>query len=557
MKILVISLLRLGDILMAAPAVHGLRKKYPHAEIDMMVNKPFAIAAPMFPEVKSFYSLDRQCLQDSMVSRERPLIEAFDKLKNFCDELNLKKYDLVVNLTQNKLSGYICSYIQSENKNGMSLNARNQVQFNSAWFKYINDVVSAGVESIFHYSDIYYAGLELPMGDQSMVFKETLAGQKELEELFSKSVFSSASKKIAIQFTTSDEKKNWKKESWIETIKKIKMLNEQTQIFLICSPSEEKQAEELRRDLKNYSVQVEVAKTSIQGAHALLNVCDLLITGDTSIKHLASGSSAKILEICLGSSDLRKTGAYKPGSIILKSREECAPCNHFMKCSRSKHECGESIEPTLVALLALKIIENDWQAVRILAKEYEDKVEIYKTYLSRNGFWSLECMNHQHVQQTLGQHLDKLAWKLLLQKEHLKPLAEYGTEGHRFSQDLLENFSEANSKLLRLTIEQMQYFTEAGESKINKVLAELARRLRESNALTSADFIDKDLRSEISRIEKDLGLGQLLSEKLNISHELGLFRARQLQLSLNDVFQHLQIKSKILRSLKNQIMEYQ
>ena len=52
------NLLRLGDILMMAPVLRGIKKKYPNAELHLLINKQFSMLEDMLPYVDEFKYFD-------------------------------------------------------------------------------------------------------------------------------------------------------------------------------------------------------------------------------------------------------------------------------------------------------------------------------------------------------------------------------------------------------------------------------------------------------------------------------------------------------------------
>jgi hypothetical protein len=119
-----------------------------------------------------------------------------------------------------------------------------------------------------------------------------------------------------------------------------------------------------------------------------------------------------------------------------------------------------------------------------------------------------------------------------------------------------QNWDRQSADVLKVALEQLENSSIDLENRLNRILSELSRRMRQIADIGSVDFIDDSLRQEISEVEKSMGLGHYLSEKMELPTQLGIYRARKIQMSLNEVFQHQQIKIKLLRSIKNQLMEH-
>ena len=173
-----LSLLRLGDIILSVPALAALRAAHRDCEIHLLVNQSFVNIAKLIPSVDHVIGFDREMMQQGLVEADRALFEPFDRLNAFISELNEHKYNSVVNLTQNRFSGYLSSLVNAENHLGLSLNSKGQASFGTLWFRYLNDVVGAGAKSIFHYADLFkYGSAEAPELERAPLLRETPAGR--------------------------------------------------------------------------------------------------------------------------------------------------------------------------------------------------------------------------------------------------------------------------------------------------------------------------------------------------------------------------------------------
>lgn len=554
MRILVISLLRLGDVLIASPALHGLRRKYPSAKIDLLVNQNFISLKSILPDVDELIPFDRDGLQDGLAEASCPLFESLDYLDEIINKLKSNQYDLVVNFTQNKLSGYLTSLIGAKEQIGLSLSANGQPSYSSSWFRYLNDYFAADIADRFHFTDIFYLGSGLPTGTNKFVFNESPVGKAEALNFFS-SVGYASGPKVVVQALTSDIKKTLSRSKWVDALTQFQSFESDAHIFLLGAPNEAAELSLLQQELKDKGVRSDLAILSLDGALALLNVSDLLITGDTSIKHLASGTPISIFEIAIGSSDYKKTGVYKPGSLILKSNEPCSPCQHSAACHRESHLCASQIPSELIALAASKFLHHDWLALQVLAEEYSDCANLLKTEWAKFGLWMARHLTDRGTQREISDQLSRLAWKFLLEKEHLKPLAAYGSESLKLKEAFESDWHPDNQLRIKMSLEHIELTTLSSETRINKILSAISSKIKLFGSFDGVDFIDSELVKEIIKVESDLGLGKILSEKFNPKSASDFYQIRQLQNSLNDVFSHQQIKLKLIRSLRSQITE--
>src|SRR5690606_16634742 len=123
MKVLVTSLLRLGDLLMAAPALELLKRRYPGCQLHVVINPESKPIGALIPAVDKYHVFNRNELQGQLASPQSPLIKPVDDLLRWVDELNSERFDLVVNLTHNHLSGRLCALLQAPHKIGLVLEA--------------------------------------------------------------------------------------------------------------------------------------------------------------------------------------------------------------------------------------------------------------------------------------------------------------------------------------------------------------------------------------------------------------------------------------------------
>lgn len=89
MKLLVISLLRIGDLAMHSLVVSRLRKAHPDAEIHVLTNRSNLEFANLL-NVEKVHVFERERMQASMRSAETCIFEAFDEFPTWFDALTRK-----------------------------------------------------------------------------------------------------------------------------------------------------------------------------------------------------------------------------------------------------------------------------------------------------------------------------------------------------------------------------------------------------------------------------------------------------------------------------------
>lgn len=92
MKVLVISLLRLGNFVQTLPVLSALKTQFPIRELDLLTHAPARQLAGMVGDVHKWWTIPREDLQTGMGRGDIPLLTAFDVLKERLDAIDARKY---------------------------------------------------------------------------------------------------------------------------------------------------------------------------------------------------------------------------------------------------------------------------------------------------------------------------------------------------------------------------------------------------------------------------------------------------------------------------------
>lgn len=339
MKILVVQLLRLGDIIMSAPTIKAIKELHPNSEVHLLVNSQFKSVKNLLPGVDHFIFFNREKLQRKLKYRNTSYYGAFETMKNLTQYLKDQSYDIVVNLTHNKLSGYILGIINPPKHIGLKMLKDGSSDIQTSSFQFINN---HGVEknTTPHFVDI---GLNafLHKGKRQITLNETTAGF-----VSSKSILKQKKLDLLIQPLSSEEKKNWGENNLKEFIALYFKKNPGHYVGIICAPNEETRLRAYLQDLKYENLYFCVV--NLETAFSIIKKSKILLTTDTSIKHLAAATNARIIELSIGSSQFSFTGAYCKNSYILQSNQSCAPCGHDEICPYKHNICRDDFNADYV-----------------------------------------------------------------------------------------------------------------------------------------------------------------------------------------------------------------
>jgi len=113
MNILIIKTSSLGDIVHTFPVLHYLRKKFPTATLDWVVEKPFKGLVEAHPFINQTLTIDTKKWRKGWLSKKLP-----QEIAAFRNQLQAKQYDTVFDLQSNIKSGFVTFLAKSNTKIG-------------------------------------------------------------------------------------------------------------------------------------------------------------------------------------------------------------------------------------------------------------------------------------------------------------------------------------------------------------------------------------------------------------------------------------------------------
>ena len=281
MKILVISLAGTGDTLLATPLIHELRAIYPTALIDVLVLWPGARdILEGNPHLNSVFQ--KNLMKNNQLNRLAAL--------RFLWSLRQHRYDVSINThPQSKILYRFAARI---------INARMRISHNyhqSKWFDRLlgdhtlpQDYEQHSVENTF--ALLRFLGVkpvlpqhdcELFLSPEEITWADAFLRERNLgaRKRFGIHVGSSGTKNLALR--------RWPVEHYVNLIQRMNQSHPEMAILLFGGPEEEKAHERILAHTSRNQVFV-VKAPNFRRAAALVQHCDLFISGDTSLMHIAA-----------------------------------------------------------------------------------------------------------------------------------------------------------------------------------------------------------------------------------------------------------------------------
>lgn len=118
----------------------------------------------------------------------------------------------------------------------------------------------------------------------------------------------------------------------------------------------------------------------------LMRGLDLCITPDTGPMHLADWLGVPVLNLSLGPVHARETGPVSPGQWVLRAAMSCVGC---WSCQRSRPVCHDAFAPSLVARVALAILDRAPAAPDALHGTDLGRLRLLRTARDERGLHTL------------------------------------------------------------------------------------------------------------------------------------------------------------------------
>ncbi len=278
-RFLIVKTSALGDIIHAFPVVSYLRHHYPDAQIDWVVEAPFADLVRAHPQVNRVL-----CVSTKVWRRSFWKAATLKEVRAFVQQLRQVHYNAAFDLQGNIKSGLILSRVSSDVKVGF---ARSNVP---EWPNLLFTTCKVAIPQSDNVREDYlqlvarFIGNPLEDSKQSLTLRTTPQQQETVEKWLAHPALQSGRKIMVCPGSA------WKnKQMTPEALARFLQLlaeNEKCAFLFMWGSSEEKQvAEALQKKFPDTACVVD--RIPLPAMHALMQRCDLVIAMDSLPLHLA------------------------------------------------------------------------------------------------------------------------------------------------------------------------------------------------------------------------------------------------------------------------------
>ncbi len=355
-RVLLINITRMGDLVQMGTLLQRLQHEWPGTEVDLVVDQRFAPVAKLLPHLRHIVGYDFHRLVDESRAQAKDVVTLYQDMTRWAAPLVEARYDRVINLTFNRRSGLLTSYVGAKEIRGIAAPKDGDVTIHNPWMAYLTDVHHERRFNHFNLVDIYALGGS-GIGPFAPLSLTITPGTAQWARDFLAPHGGEKLSWVAVQVGASDPMKAWRPELFGQT---LAALSRQAPIgYVFIGTDEERKAIHLAhttyRQMGGTAPLCDaVGKTSLPQLAAVLSQCRLLLTNDTGPMHLAVGVGTPVVDLSVGHVDFRETGPYGPGHWMVQPDLGCAPCGFDQVCSQ--HACKDRLVPDQMAALCLHLL---------------------------------------------------------------------------------------------------------------------------------------------------------------------------------------------------------
>src|SRR3972149_9592407 len=326
-KILVIKLDAMGDVLRTTCILQGLKEKYPNSQITWITKGESIPLLENNPFIDVLWSLE----------------------DNVTLMLLTEEFDLIINPDASSTSARLATIAKSRKKLGFGYHQQGYVYpFNveaAPWFEMgVNDSLKKANTNT--YQKIILDICRLNPSEYELIFNLTQE-EKEFAKEFAKNYkIESTCQVIGLNTGAGGRwaQKKWTEEGYLSLIRLLIKDSIDVRILLYGGPEEKERNNYLKKKANTELVIDTGSNNTIRQFAALLNISNVVVTGDTLAMHLAIALKKKLV-VLFGPTSYYEIDLYSRGSKIYPDMN-CLVCYKQM-CDKSP-TCMEAITPESV-----------------------------------------------------------------------------------------------------------------------------------------------------------------------------------------------------------------
>ncbi len=335
-RILIRSANWVGDAVMTIPVLTAIRRQFPKAQITLLAK---SWVAPLF---EGYAALDEILIYDAG-GRHAGL----SGLLQLSRELRCRRFDLALLLQNAFEAAWITLLAGIPYRLGYATDGRALL-------------LTHPVKRPANYEELhqidYYRGLLQSFGwpsGRDMQLAVSLPERVRAFERLRQRGYQSTHRRIGLNPGAAfGSAKRWPLDYFAALGQRLAR-DEATCFIIFGGPGEAALGETLAAALPQACINL-CGQTSLREAMALLSTCQLLITNDSGLMHIATALKIPLAAV-FGPTDHQRTSPAGPASVIIRKDTPCSPCLK-PECPLQHHRCMRELLPEMVYAQMHKII---------------------------------------------------------------------------------------------------------------------------------------------------------------------------------------------------------
>ncbi len=352
-NLLLVNLMRMGDILQMTPLIQALREARPEARISLLLNESFLNVAKRI-DVDAVVPFPVHSLLQTLSGKEG-LIQGHRRLAELVRSVNGEDpYDLVFNLTPSRSAASFCSLIAHKACRGMWLGDDGSFQAVDPWSAYLVAMMSNRRANPFHLVDIWLRAMDV-RGPRRLRMSLSSEDRENAQALLAGSgVNPQRDLLVGFQVSASQKEKCWSEREFVRLGQALQHgLNARVLLFGVAA-----EAALCERIGGRIPGSISLAgRTGVGELGGVLEHCRVLVTNDTGTQHVAAAVGTPVIVVSVGPVFFRETGPYGRGHLVFQARTACAPCSFHVSCM--KPVCKERVRAEFVYRAILGLMNGE------------------------------------------------------------------------------------------------------------------------------------------------------------------------------------------------------
>jgi len=322
-RILLIKPSSLGDVIHALPVLHLLRRKYPEARVDWLVNSAFAPLLEGHPDLNELVVFDRNRYGRMSYS---PTVAI--EFVRFLRMLRARQYDLVVDLQGLFRTGFLSWATRApvrigfaEAREGASLFYTDRIPPSSQDTHAVDRNMKVA-DFLDMASEL--ATFHLPVSTAALATVRTMLGAGG---------WTAGEPLVAIVPGARWATKLWPVDRFAQIARELE--SEGVRCMILGGNNEAPLSGSFKRPLPTAVIDL-IGRTKLPELVAAISLADVVLCQDSAAMHIAVALGRPL--VCLvGPTNPLRTGPYRRFADVVQNPVECSPC-YLRKLSQCKHE---------------------------------------------------------------------------------------------------------------------------------------------------------------------------------------------------------------------------